>query len=80
MKQSFVVKTIRGEDITITVETTPLCCPRCGSSEVANPDAPVDEWVFNIRAYRVDDFSECLVCKRAGFREYWFNKVGEFSA
>lgn len=80
MSYSFTASlTESGEKITIVVNTEPLCCPRCKSGEVANPDSPVDAWVFNIRAFRVDDWSECIVCKRAGVRACWFNRAGEFS-
>lgn len=53
------------QPITITV-TEGLTCTNCGAPEVENPDAPVSEWRFNIRAYRVTDehgaWSECRKC------------------
>lgn len=55
----------------LTIVVTPgVACANCGAPEVANPDAPVSEWRFNIRAYRVDDWSECRVCGA------WFNMEG----
>lgn len=47
--------------------TEGLECPKCGAQEVENQRAPISEWVFNIRAYRVCDskgvwWSQCLVC------------------
>jgi hypothetical protein len=58
--------------------TESLTCPKCGSDEVANPTAPVEEWTFNIRAYRVCDsygiwWSQCLVCVATGDKDKgWF--------
>lgn len=53
----------------ITV-TEGLTCPRCGAGEVENPTAPVSEWKFNIRAYKVCDakgvwWSQCWKCVEA---------------
>lgn len=79
MTYTFESKALNGETLTITVHTEPMCCPRCGSPEVQDDTLPVDEWVFNIRAFRVDDWSECLVCKRNGEERCWFNLKGEFS-
>lgn len=57
------------EALTIIV-TDSLTCPNCGAPEVQNPDAPVAEWRFNIRAHRVVDeagsWSECRAC------DQWF--------
>lgn len=78
MTHSFVAQTTSGEDITITVHTESMCCPRCKSPEVVDNTLSVDAWVFNIRAFRVDDWSECLVCKRNGIADCWFNRKGEF--
>jgi DNA-directed RNA polymerase subunit RPC12/RpoP len=45
-----------------------LRCPFCGAPEVENPEEKdVHKWVWNIRAFRVDDSSECLRCGR------WFS-------
>jgi hypothetical protein len=44
-----------------------LCCPSCGAREVyANPADPenTDQWAFIIRAFRVDDASECRNCSK----------------
>ena len=43
-------------------------CPICGAPEVANKNAPVKEWRFNVRAFKVIDaqgraWSECLICR-----------------
>lgn len=78
MTHSFPMIATNGEVITCTVHTEPMCCPRCKSPEVVDNTLPVDEWVFNIRAFRVDDWSECLVCKRNGEERCWFNLNGEF--
>jgi hypothetical protein len=41
-----------------------LICPLCGAHELKNCGEPdVDKWLFQIRAFRVDNFSECLACK-----------------
>ncbi|RKY40185.1 MAG: hypothetical protein DRP85_09070 [Candidatus Makaraimicrobium thalassicum] len=39
-----------------------LVCPNCGASEVDDCRKPVDEWKFQIKAFKVDDWSHCLVC------------------
>lgn len=48
-----------------------LTCSNCGAPEVENPEAPVLERRFNIRAFRVDDWSECRKCG------CWFNLAGD---
>ena len=55
--------------ITRTGSTAPnaqgLCCPNCGAREVyASPLAPTDtsRWAWAIRAFKVDDWSECRSC------------------
>jgi len=43
-----------------------ICCTNCGASEVyADPNSPKDigKWAWIIRAFRVDDASECKNCK-----------------
>lgn len=67
-------------NIFIRVHNEELRCPRCGSPEVVDNTLPVMQWTFNIRAFRVDDWSECLVCKKNGIRECWFNLEGKFGA
>ena len=39
-----------------------LTCANCGAPEVEDETLPVDQWRFNIRAFRVDDWSECRKC------------------
>ena len=78
MTYSFVAKTTSGKDVTINVSTEELRCPRCGSREVEDNTLPIDQWVWNIRAFRIDDWSKCLVCKRKGYAKHWFNRAGEF--
>lgn len=42
-----------------------LCCPRCGAREVyADPNDPtnINKWAWLIRAFKVDDASECRNC------------------
>jgi hypothetical protein len=42
-----------------------LYCPHCGAYEVyKNPEKPndTDSWYWMIRAYRVDNSSECKSC------------------
>ena len=44
-----------------------LCCPYCGAREVyADPSNPrdSDSWSWIIRAFKVDDASECRNCKK----------------
>ena len=46
-----------------------LHCPNCGAREVyASPENPHDSnlWSWIIRAFRVDDYSECRNC------DQWF--------
>ncbi len=53
-------------------------CPRCGADEMR----PVDDTLL-IRAYKVDDWSECLVCASAdvgakGGYDKWLVWTGPF--
>jgi hypothetical protein len=54
-----------------------VMCP-AGHPEVANPEAPVKEWVFNILANRVGDeagrwWSQCLICAKVDrHTQGWF--------
>jgi hypothetical protein len=44
-----------------------LCCPYCGAREAyASPTAPRDsnQWAWVIRAFKIDDASECRNCQR----------------
>lgn len=59
-----------GETITVHIYDG-LTCPKCGAKEIEDNSLPVDEWVFNIRAFRVDDWSNCNKCG------CWFNKEGK---
>lgn len=63
---------------TLTIKVVDgIQCPN-GHSELTPETAgkPVDEWRFQIRAFKVSDnrghWSECLICKR------WFNDSGEW--
>lgn len=67
-------------DLIVHVHTGELCCPRCGSKEVKDNTLPIDQWVWQIRAFRVDQWSECLVCKKAGETACWFDLEGNVSA
>src|SRR5690606_20601686 len=62
-----------GVELTVVVVDS-VTCPNCGAPEVANGDAPVAEWRFNIRAFRVDDWSECVKCG------CWFDLAGNIEA
>lgn len=53
-----------------------LCCPRCGAKEVKDNTLPIDQWVFQIKAYRVDNWSKCLICEAAGINDCWFDDDG----
>jgi len=53
-------------EIEIVIAEAPTC-PQCGAEEVENPDDPMEDWVWHIRAYRVCDehgrwWSQCLEC------------------
>lgn len=56
----------RENTIKIVIHDEEIKCPKCGAGELANPDAPVSEWRFNIKAFKVHDGkrwkSHCLVC------------------
>jgi hypothetical protein len=54
-----------------TKVSCPMECPTCGAQEIANPEAAVTDWRWNIKPFRVDHWSKCLVCEREG-REPWF--------
>ncbi len=60
----------RPEPALTIIVTDSLTCANCGAPEVENPEAPVAERRFNIRAYRVDDWSECRKCG------CWFDMAG----
>jgi hypothetical protein len=48
-----------------------LTCANCGAPEVESPESPDQPLRFNIRAFRVDDWSECRKCG------CWFNLAGD---
>lgn len=58
------------EDKPLVVVTDALTCPNCGAPEVEDRTLPVEQWRFNIRAFRVDDWSECRKCG------CWFDQAG----
>ncbi len=43
-----------------------MICPFCGATEVDDCRKPHDQWVWQIRPFRVDDASHCLKC------DQWF--------
>jgi hypothetical protein len=52
-------------------------CPRCGAPHVENPEAPVEEWIFNIRANKVGDengdwWHQCMKCAGPDPTGGWF--------
>lgn len=49
-----------------------ITCPNCGATELTPESAgkPVSEWQFQIKAFRVDDWSHCLKC------DCWFDLAG----
>jgi hypothetical protein len=56
----------------IKVKVVPsITCPTCGAEEAYEDPTSPTGMRFNIRAFRVDDWSECLICKKEG-REAWF--------
>jgi hypothetical protein len=70
-------------EMKIKVIDKDLICPTCGSHELRNPDAPVRDWIFNIKAYKVFNrgkwWSKCCVCADAGRKAHWFDDRGEVS-
>lgn len=57
-----------------------VCCP-AGHPEVWNPQAPLIEWAWNVRAYKVDSSSYCRACGRGESHGEqrsgrWFNEHG----
>lgn len=54
------------ETIKIVVFDGEIKCPKCGAEELVDPTAPISEWRFNIKAFKVHDGkswkSHCLVC------------------
>lgn len=57
------------QPLTVTV-VDGLTCANCGAPEVENPTDPIGQWRFVIRAFRVDDWSECRRCGA------WFDLAG----
>lgn len=42
-----------------------LICPYCGAHELVDcTEKDVNKWRFNIRAFRVDNYSHCIKCNR----------------
>lgn len=62
------------EELKIVVVTPPgkvhgpdchcMVCPHCGATEVDDCRKPVDEWKSQIKPFRVDDQSHCMMCDR----------------
>lgn len=77
---SFTPVSTASDPITVHIHQGQLCCPRCGATEVKDNTLPIDQWVWQIKAFRVDDWSKCLVCADAGIKECWFNLKGELAA
>jgi len=51
-----------------------MVCPNCGAHElqVCNPPPEnVHDWRFDIKGFKVDDWSHCLKCN------CWFNPEGK---
>ena len=52
-----------------------IVCPNCGAHELLNCHLkavlPVEKWRWQIRPFKVDDWSHCLVCS------CWFNLEGK---
>ena len=78
VKKSFVLSVIKSAEVRKGIlercgenpVADGLQCPHCGAFETyksaTDPDN-VDKWWFVIRAFRVDDASECCNCKK------WFD-------
>jgi len=53
-----------------------LQCPTCGATELANPDAPVADWLWQIRPNKVYHYgnwwSQCLICSGNNPDKGWF--------
>jgi len=46
-------------------QPTSIICPNCGTPEVfcdKNDPTNVDKWFFAIRAFKVDEYSDCTSC------------------
>lgn len=60
----------------ITIGPDLLECPTCGATELANPDAPVLEWIWQIRPNKVHHnghwWSQCLICANNDPDKGWF--------
>jgi len=52
-----------------------IICPNCDAHEIKdceNQDKiPIEEWHWQIKPFKVDDWSHCLKCDK------WFNIAGE---
>ncbi len=59
-------------EITIHIREEAIVCPKCGATELSSDSAgkPASEWKLQIKAFRVDDWSHCLMC------DCWFNLAG----
>jgi hypothetical protein len=47
-----------------------LQCPYCGATEVDDCRKPGSEWKWQIRAFKIDNSSHCLIC------DNWFEVPG----
>ena len=42
-----------------------IVCPYCGAHEIKNcEEKDVDKWIWQIKAFKVDDSSHCLKCDK----------------
>jgi hypothetical protein len=41
---------------------TCMVCPYCGAAEIKDCSLPTEQWYWQIRAYKVDNYSHCTVC------------------
>jgi hypothetical protein len=39
-----------------------MVCPNCNATEVDDCRKPVDDWKWQIKPFRVDNFSHCMIC------------------
>jgi len=62
-KEMFSLSTVSPTvDKTKFAECNCLVCSKCGAKEVEDCSLPQNEWKWQIRAFKVDNYSHCMKC------------------
>lgn len=62
MSSTVEVKVVNFETKPHKPDCACMVCPTCGATEIADCSKPIDEWKWQIRPFRMDEMSHCLMC------------------